>query len=120
MDGSNFSVAAEQFLKRRLTQLNVQTLADLPSAMRKDLLKQARQIVLNDVFGVGHKLDKAGRPQEQGLGSAAQPTKQSVEAYKKYGVSEPEYAATLARMERDLAAFEARRAAEAKHEEDVL
>jgi hypothetical protein len=120
MDGSNFSVAAETYVRKALDRMKVESLGDLPPNIRKSLLKEAKAIVFNDVFGHGHKLGKDGRPQEQGLGSAAQPTKQSLEAYKKYGVAEPEYAQHLAKMERDLAAYEARRAAEAKHEEDVL
>jgi hypothetical protein len=61
------------------------------------------------VFGEGFKRDAQGRPLEQGKGSAAQPTAQSLEAYKKYGKAEPNYQETVQRMEAALAAHNAKR-----------
>jgi hypothetical protein len=58
------------------------------------------------VFGEDYKTDpKTGQPIEQGKGSKAQPTLQSVEAYRKYGVKDAAYEANLHQMERDLAAY---------------
>jgi hypothetical protein len=60
------------------------------------------------VFGENYKTDRDGNPIEQGKGSKAQPTLQSVEAYRKYGKSEPSYEQTLAQMQADLAAYQER------------
>ena len=60
------------------------------------------------VFGEGFKRDAQGRPLEQGRGSPAQPTQQSVEAYRKYGKNEPNYTEHLAKMEAQLAAYTAK------------
>jgi hypothetical protein len=45
---------------------------------------QAKQRCAEDVFGVGFKTDSRGRPIEQGLGSAANPTDQHFRAMEKY------------------------------------
>ncbi|MGB6658481.1 MAG: hypothetical protein WBE48_26430 [Xanthobacteraceae bacterium] len=47
---------------------------------RKEIENTINQIV----FGVDYKTDKRGEPIEQGKGSAAQPTQQSIDAYAKY------------------------------------
>jgi hypothetical protein len=60
------------------------------------------------VFGEDFKRGPDGLPMEQGKGSALQPTSQSVEAYRKFGKSEPAYQENLQRMEADLAAFTAK------------
>jgi hypothetical protein len=60
------------------------------------------------VFGDDHKVDKDGNPIEQGIGSLAQPTDNSVAAYRRWGRDEPDYAANLARMEKELAAYKAK------------
>jgi hypothetical protein len=91
---------------------------------RKKLLREAETIALNHVYGPGFKRDKNGVPQEQGLGSAAQPTSQSVAAYEKYCKHETNYVEHLAKMKADLAAYEARKAkeeaeAEAAEDEDT-
>ncbi len=65
------------------------------------------------VFGEDFKRDAQGRPLEQGKGSEAQPTAQSVEAYKKYGKAEPNYQETVQQMEAALAAYNAK---QAKHQ----
>jgi hypothetical protein len=61
------------------------------------------------VYGVDHKVDRLGRPIEQGRGSAKNQTVQSVEAYRRYGKDEPDYKENLARMEKELAESDARR-----------
>jgi len=53
--------------------------------LEKGLSKsEARQRVADDVFGVGFKTDSQGRPIEQGIGSAAQPTEQHLKAIERY------------------------------------
>ena len=61
------------------------------------------------VYGVDHKVDRLGRPIEQGRGSAKNQTVQSVEAYRRYGKDEPDYKENLARMEKELAETNERR-----------
>jgi hypothetical protein len=74
-----------------------------------DLCDDARELA---VFGEGFKTDREGRPQEQGRGSPLNQVRQSVDAYRKWGVNEPDYERNLARMEKELVASDARRAAE--------
>lgn len=57
---------------------------DVPPAMKRDLLKQAKTQALNDVYGVGHKLDKNGDPIEQGIGTPGNGSMNDAESYKKY------------------------------------
>ena len=61
------------------------------------------------VFGEGFKRDAQGRPIENGKGSPSQPTAQSLEAYKKYAKSEPNYQENVQQMEAALAAHNAKR-----------
>ena len=69
----------------------------------------------NNVFGVGHKLNREGAPQEQGLGSFDNPTLQSVEAYQKnqterrQGGPESGFEENLKRMKARLAAVDEQR-----------
>jgi hypothetical protein len=58
------------------------------------------------VFGHDYKLDKNGRPIEQGIGSPAQPSANSVAAYEKYHRGDPGFTENLARMKKQLADFE--------------
>jgi hypothetical protein len=74
----------------------------LPATALQDHLKNEE----TRVFGVGAKRDRKGRPIENGIGSKAQPSRNSVEAYRRYCAHEPNYAGHLARMEKDLAEFE--------------
>jgi hypothetical protein len=60
------------------------------------------------VFGHDVKHDRDGDPIEQGLGSPDHPTHQSVQAYKKYGIDETDYAENLKRLEDELAAYNSR------------
>jgi hypothetical protein len=62
-----------------------------------------------NVFGHDFKRGKDGAPIEQGLGSPAQPTQQSVDGYERWCKDQPGYAATLAKMKADLAAFQAKK-----------
>jgi hypothetical protein len=78
-----------------------------------DFLERHYEAVQNNVFGHDHRTDANGRPIEQGRGSAANQTHQSVEAYRKWGKDEPDYERNLARMEKQLAACDAERKARA-------
>jgi hypothetical protein len=68
------------------------------------------------VFGVEVKHDRNGNPIEQGIGSAAQPSRNSIEAYKTFQMSnkfgpEAGFDQKLAKMEADLAAYQAKQKA---------
>jgi hypothetical protein len=60
------------------------------------------------VFGHDVRHDRKGKPIEVGIGSALQPSHNSVEAYRVWCRNEPKYAENLARMEKELAEYEAR------------
>lgn len=80
----------------------------LPPTAIADYLKAEEKAV----FGVDVKHDRHGNPIEQGIGSAQQPSRNSIEAYKTFqltrrGGPEANYENFLAKMEADLAAFEA-------------
>jgi hypothetical protein len=82
---------------------------DLPA----DWFQQYYRAVDEAVFGVGFARDaKTGKPVENGLGSPQNQTRQSIEAFRRFGVNEPDFERSLARMERQLAECEQRRAAE--------
>jgi hypothetical protein len=83
---------------------------NLPS----DYFGRIQHAVDCNVFGHDHKKDRDGNPVEQGRGSAANPTRQSVEAYRKWGKDELEYERILARMEKQLKDAEPRQKAEAE------
>jgi hypothetical protein len=74
----------------------------------RDAIEQYHLDEETAVFGEGFKRDAQGRPLEMGKGSAAQPSAQSVEAYKKYGKAEPNYQETVQQMEAALAAYKAK------------
>jgi hypothetical protein len=72
-----------------------------------------------NVFGDDHKKDKHGEPIEQGIGSVGNMSLNAVNAYikeqqRREGGPEPHFEEHLARMRRQLAECEARRAAERK------
>lgn len=73
-----------------------------------DRCDEARDL---NVFGFDAKKDRQGNYIEQGRGSLANQTHQSVEAYRKWGKDEPDYERHLARMQKELAASEAHRKA---------
>lgn len=107
MDG--FSVAAERHIAAALRDARVENIELLPSDFRKRLMKEAQEITNKNVFGADYKKDRKGTPIEQGLGSAAQPTQQSIEAYKKYHKDDPDFAENLKKMETALAEFRAKK-----------
>jgi hypothetical protein len=76
----------------------------LPSnSIEKYLEEEARH-----VFGYDYRRDANGTPIEAGIGSKQQPSRNSVEAYRKWGKEEASYHENLARMERELAEYEAK------------
>jgi hypothetical protein len=81
---------------------------ELPS----DAIKRYYEEEARTVYGVDAKKRRDGSYIEQGHGSAHNQTRNSIEAYRKYGSAEPEYEKNLARMQKELAEADARRAAE--------
>jgi hypothetical protein len=79
----SFSVAAERHIVTALAQMRLDRLDDAPVEIRKRILREARDLTDKNVFGADHKRDRKGNPIEQGLGSHANPTQQSIEAYVK-------------------------------------
>jgi hypothetical protein len=77
-----------------------------------DAIKQYYLDERRNVFGFDHRLDRSGKPIEQGIGSAGNMTRNSIEAYRKYNSHEIRFEENLARMEKELAAADERRAAE--------
>jgi hypothetical protein len=120
----SFSVAAEKHILKTLAQMNIPSLDQAPKEIRKTLLREARQIARNDVFGHGHKVDRNGTPIEQGLGSHDNPTQQSIDAYIRSesrpwrDAPEPGYEETLKKMRQRLAEVDAVRAKQRAAEED--
>jgi hypothetical protein len=78
-----------------------------PSAIKNHLIAEEKA-----VFGADVKHDRKGNPIEDGIGSALQPSANSVEAYAFYCRDEPDYAANLAKMRKDLAAYLAKKKSE--------
>lgn len=75
-------------------------------------LRAYRDELRRDVFGHDSKTDRKGKPIEQGIGSPAHPTRNSIEAYKQTQLvrsakPEPGFEENLKRMEAELAEFEA-------------
>jgi len=81
-------------------------------ALPPDAIKKYREEEARNVFGHDARKSK-GRLLEQGLGSAGNQTRNSIESYRKYGKGDPDYAANLERMERELKESNERRAEEA-------
>ncbi len=111
------SVAALNFIDKQVGLHKVESLDQLPREVRKQIKAEAKRIAHNDVFGVGHQVDKQGKPIEQGVGSNGNMTQQAIDAYVKNQTErnpngpEPGYEEHLARMRKQLAACEAQRAA---------
>lgn len=109
------SILSQQFIEKQLGARKVESLDMLPKDVRREIKRQAKQIALKDVFGEGHRTDKAGNPIEQGVGSPGNITQQHIDAYVKNQTEraangpEPGYEENLAKMRKDLAACEARR-----------
>lgn len=90
----------------KASQLSGEDIENLPAAERADYDDLQRRIVY------GHdSRTEGGEPVEQGLGSAAQPTRNSIEAYKRWHKTDPDFKETLARMEADYAAHVAEKKA---------
>jgi hypothetical protein len=102
-----------------LTQQEIDDMRDLiaDGKIPRDAFEQYAAAVEKAVFGVDVKHDRNGNPIEQGIGSALHPTRNSIDAYKAHQLGnkfgpEPGFNEYLAKMEADLAAYEAKRAAE--------
>jgi len=113
------SVAANKFIEKQLSARKVEALELLPKEIRREIKKEARRIAHDDVFGVGHRTDKAGNPIEQGLGSPSNMTQQHIDAYVKSQTDkkfrdqpEPGFEDNLKKMRAQLAECQARRRAE--------
>lgn len=77
-------------------------------------LRAYREDQRRTVFGHDSKTDRKGHPIEQGIGSPAHPTRNSIDAYKhtqlvRMSEPEPGFPENLKRMEDELAEFEANR-----------
>jgi phage repressor protein C with HTH and peptisase S24 domain len=81
----------------------------------RDAIEQYYENEFMAVYGENYKTDKNGEPIEQGIGSKSQPSPNSIAAYIKTQTQyrkngpEPGYDEHLARMEAELAAFNAGR-----------
>ena len=78
-----------------------------PDAIEKHYEAEAK-----NVFGQDAKKHK-GEYVEQGIGSAKNQTRNSIESYKKYHKDDPDFAENLKRMEAELAESNKRRAKKA-------
>ena len=74
-----------------------------------DAIKQYYDNEAKNVFGHDAKKVK-GQYVEQGLGSPHNQTRNSIDSYKKYHKDDPDFTETLARMEKELAEANKRRA----------
>ena len=121
---NSVSVSSQQYIEKQLGARKVESLDMLPRDVRKEIKREAKKIAQNDVFGVGHKTDRAGNPVEQGLGATGNVTQQHIDAYIKNQTErspngpEPGYEDNLARMRKDYAECEARRVAARAHDDD--
>ncbi len=79
------------------------------ASQRKELIKEGNKQAYNDVFGVGHRTDIKGHPIEMGIGSPLNQSRQSIESYKRYHHTEPDFEDNLKRLEAQLAECEKRR-----------
>ncbi len=96
-----------------LTQEEVDEMNDLAAANKipRDWYDRYLEACEKHVFGPDVKHDRKGDPIEQGIGSAAHPTRNSIEAYKAHQLGnkfgpEPAFQENLAKMEADLKAYE--------------
>jgi hypothetical protein len=108
-----FSVESEKFIQKKLADLHVDSLDILDLRVRNEINKQADKIAYAHVYGEDAPRDSKGGYREQGLGSALQPTKQSVDAHEKFGQHEPNFVENLQKMRETLARYQAKRAKEA-------
>jgi hypothetical protein len=75
-----------------------------------DAIKRYYEDEARNVYGHDAVKTKNGYI-EQGYGSAKNQTRNSIEAYRKYGSHEPDFEKNISRMERELAESNARRRA---------
>jgi hypothetical protein len=117
-----FSVEGEKFVKKRLADLRVNSLEELPVALRRQIRKEKLKIDLGGVFGESVEFDDDGNPIEHGIGSPGNQTTHSIAAFKaSHDVTLPANAEALRRMEGELAACnEKRRKAAALKEQAEL
>jgi hypothetical protein len=101
-----------------LSQTEIDEIEQLIAAgqLPSDFLDRHKEAVRRNVFGHDHRVDKNGRPIEQGIGSPGNMTRNAIDAYKKYAKYESDYTKekydeTVKRMEAELAACEKVRAA---------
>jgi hypothetical protein len=91
---------------------------NVPPHVRKQMMADAKRQVEIDTFGHGFQRDRQGRPLEQGIGSLAHPSQQSIDAYikeqteRRPGGPEAGYEEHLAKMRQNLSVYLAKRAAE--------
>jgi hypothetical protein len=81
-----------------------------------DAVKQHFDAEDRNVYGHDAKRRRDGSYIEQGVGSAGNQSRNSIEAYKKYCSHEPDFEKTVARMEKELAETNARRRAAQQQE----
>jgi hypothetical protein len=117
-----WSTDAELLLQRRLADLKVNSLKELPAHTRKELKHEANEMALVHIYGANYKKDKDGKPLQSGIGSPDNITRACVEAYiteqtKRRDVPEAGYEQHLAWLKERLEACEARRRAEQLKEE---
>jgi hypothetical protein len=74
-----FSVAGEKLLQRAASAE-----AQGNRALAEQLRREAEIQANSDVFGIGYKTDKHGRPIESGIGSDSNITEQHIAAVRKY------------------------------------
>ena len=114
------SIDSVKHVAKRLAEYRVNSLAELPLHLRKQLRREAEDIALNSVFGDNHKKDANGMPIEQGVGSPGNQTRHSLDSFKKYNdMTQPANIEALARMEKELAVCEARRRTEERTAEEL-
>ena len=100
-----------------LTQEEVDEMNDLAAVNKipRDWYDRYLAATEKQVFGHDVKHDRHGNPIEQGKGSAAQPSRNSLEAYKSNPLGrktspDPDFKEQCERMEAEIKAFEAKQA----------
>jgi hypothetical protein len=86
--------------------------AKAPIDLQRRMAKDAERLVERDTFGEGFRRDKNGKPVEMGRGAPGNQTAESIRAYEARCKHEPNFVEVLARMRKELAECDARRAAE--------
>jgi hypothetical protein len=99
-----------------LTPAEIDEMYDLidKGELPRDYVDRYFEAVSKNVYGQDAKKDRQGNYIEQGIGSPGNQSRNSIEAYKKYGKDDPDFQANLARMEKELVECNAKRRAEAE------